>query len=225
MTSRWIGLLLVAGCVVGCGDDTGGGAADACAPACTDRDAAMPVDSGMDASMTPTEQPEMFMCPMDGGGTGALECTVPKLNVDYLRDAGITMLGPIPIDLAGTVVVPKGCCTDDVTCGVTVPMLTPGDICFEQNQLGDKDGQCPDEVLTIGTDTKIPIPGCCKPTNECGLDLTPLGLGCGERGVLIGLVTSSVGGRLPDGGLQGSLPCSYGNPARHDDGGSDDAGN
>lgn len=219
MTKRFLVACVVGGCIASCGDDSGGGVdggkiVDACA--CEPE-----MDAGKDAAMPPTDQPKMFTCPMSGG-SGALQCTVPELNVDFLKDAGITMLGPLPIDLAGSVVMPQGCCTQDDKCGASVPMLTPAGECFEQNQAGDQDGQCPDEVLTIDANTKIPIPGCCKPTNECGLDLSPLGVGCGERGVLIGLISGS-GGNLPDGGLEGSLPCSYGNAGN--DGGSDDAGN
>lgn len=219
MTKRFIAVLAVVGNVAGCGDDSGekGDAGGVCPPGTvcdvkipTDASMDAPKDASMDASMTPTNQPKMFTCPMSGG-SGALQCTVPELNVDFLKDAGITMLGPLPIDLAGEVVMPQGCCTKDDKCGASVPMLTPTGECFEQNQVGDQDGQCPDEVLTIDANTKIPIPGCCKPSNECGLDLSPLGVGCGERGVLIGLV-SGAGGNLPDGGLQGSLPCNYGNP-------------
>ena len=197
--------------LVACGDDSGGGDAS---PA----DAAV-IDAAMDAATDGTK----FTCPMDGTGSGALQCTVPELNVAFFIDAGVKMLGPIPIEFASSVVMPKGCCTDDGKCGVTETTLAPGGLCFVQNQPGDKDGQCPDEVLTLDATTMIPIPGCCKPTNECGLELAPLGIGCAERGLLVGLLTSS-GGRLPDGGIEGSLPCRYGNPGGHDDAGSDDGG-
>jgi hypothetical protein len=223
MTKRWMSLLVIAGVVASCGDDSGGGdAPDACTTDCPGKpDAAMsPTDAGMDATMTPTVQPKMFTCPM-AGGSGALECTTPALNVDFLKDAGVTMLGPLPIDLASSVVMPQGCCTEDDKCGVSVPMVTPTGVCFEQNQPGDQDGQCRDELLTLDATTMIPIPGCCKPNNECGLDLSPLGLGCGERGMLIGLISGS--GGAVDANIPGSLPCNYGNPGG-DDGGTDDGG-
>lgn len=217
MTNRFMVVLSIASCVASCGDDSGstGDAGKDAGPV------PVAMDAGMDAFVDPFAPPKTFSCPMSGGSS-ALECTVPELNIGFLKDAGITMLGPLPIDLAGTLVMPQGCCTDDGKCGASVPMFGPPDTCLEQHQPGDQDGQCPDEVLTLDADTKIPLPGCCKPSNECGLDLGPLGLGCGERGFLISLVPG-VGGSLPDGGLQGSLPCNYGHPG--DDGGSDDAGN
>jgi hypothetical protein len=223
MQRAWV-LLAVGLGLASCGDDAED-VQDACVGSCGG-DAAMDAataDAGKDASSGAMT----FTCPMTGG-SGALACTVPELNVDYFIDAGLTTLGPIPIELASTVVRPKGCCTEDNKCGVTEGTVAPGGTCFEQNQPGDKDGQCPDEVLTIDMNTMIPIPGCCKPTNECGLELAPLGIGCVERKEIISLLPGMGGlvdGGQFDGGVRGSLPCNYGNPPPDDDGGSDDAGN
>ena len=191
------------------------------AAACGDADDEASPTGSMDAgaSVGPSDAGQDAASVGDAGlvcGADERICEAPEFDFGALVDAGVTMIGPIDItaltpEQIGTLVQPTPCCTAEGACGVTEPSLLGGGDCFALDQPGVQDGQCPDEALEVVSGVSIPVPGCCKPTNECGLDLNPLGVGCAERGAVIELVTA-VASSLPDGGLEGALSCEHAGP-------------
>ena len=144
-------------------------------------------------------------------------CEVPPFNPGFLLDAGVDLGGVtledlnLPPDLLGELVgiTPEGCCVGEMgdVCGVTERMmLLPDGKCLEQAQVGKDDPDCPDEVTVIdGVD--VPFKGCCKPDNTCGVDLTPIGVGCLER-TLAAEVERNITGPS-DAGTYEALSCNY----------------
>lgn len=134
----------------------------------------------------------------DGGSTnkpttmtcGSNECTAPEAPAGAGNLIGMLLGGGGGAEV---------CCAgeNEDLCGVTSSLIAPGQ-CFEQNQEGKADATC--EGIALGG--LISIPGCCKATNECGLNLNGLGLGvgCMER-----TAVSMVVENLPFGDLLGGL--------------------
>jgi hypothetical protein len=186
-------------------------------------------DSGTDSGKEPVKDSGTenmnVMC-------GKNTCTPPEIMLP--ADGGI-MIGGMTIDpslIASAGFGPVACCTTDMKCGVTQPMLIMDGSCLEQNQEGRpaKEAECPGQSTDL-MGFKLMQGGCCRPDNKCGIDLGILGVGCLERTEAARIAGMGGGGALPfDAGMfDASVPmleaksCVY-MPSK-DDGGSGDAGN
>jgi hypothetical protein len=213
MALRWLSVLVLGAALLGaCGDDTTKAAKDA------------GTDSGPTAGKgggggggTGGTAPEAIMC-------GTTKCDPPEIAVPDggLMFGGMTV-SPALIAMFG--VGPENCCAgakQDI-CGVTQSMLIMDGTCLERTQAGrtSKETECPGSTTSImGFD--LPLTGCCRPDNKCGIDLGILGVGCLERTEAgrIGMMGASMtDAALPD---LSAKSCVYA-PATGD-GGSDDAG-
>jgi len=183
-------------------------------------------DAGSDSGSTSNTDTD------SGGGAamtmkcGTKTCTAPDIGGGLIPASSLMGLGP-------TV-----CCagSKEDKCGVSVSFL--GADCLEQDQVGEpKKGVCPDLELTgILALAKGFSPdlgkGCCKPTNQCGVNLGLLGVGCMERSEAsklgMNLPTSlpgiDAGSLAIDAGpvpMLESIKCKYGVPTTVTDAGTD----
>lgn len=124
---------------------------------------------------------------------------------------------------------PVGCCIGTTTCGVTNPALLNEDACLERDVPGDiPSTECPTEMLTTPL-VPIPFTGCCRPDNQCGLQVVlfgaDLGVGCAEREAFGDALTGSMVSMFitSDLNFSGST-CTYAGSSM-DGGTEDDAGN
>lgn len=209
MEKRWFGVLFVAVALLGsaCGDDEEKSAKDAG----TDSGSA---GTGAGTGGTGGTGGETLAC-------GTATCMAPELDL-----SGIPGLDGLPIDLGAQGFGPEVCCAgeDKDVCGVTQSMLIPSGECLAQGQEGEPNAACPNEeqmISVFGFPFSLPLTGCCKATNECGVDLSILGVGCLERteASRIGMM----GAAQADASLDAleAIPCVFGGA---DDGGVDDAG-
>lgn len=170
-----------------------------------------------------------------GGGTGGTGGGAPHMCGATTCD-DLPMGVSIPIPVPG-LPMPAHCCTpDDNLCGIASDGLLKAGTCLEQNAEGVDTAMCPTEMLSFPNPLDmtmsfpIPLAGCCRPDNQCGLSsvLTvpilgslDLGTGCTERAHLAdSLDTSMLGGAL----TWASMGCTY-TPTDLDAGTGDDAGN
>jgi hypothetical protein len=152
-----VSTLLVALALGACGDDE--------KKAATTPDAGKPDNNDTDGDPGPQE-PTSIEC-------GANTCMAPSLGGDIgvlLGTLGGGGGGESPVgDIAPTV-----CCAgeDESLCGASSDLLAPGK-CFEQGQVGrPASPTCPNLPIPLPIDViSFELKGCCKPSNECGLDL------------------------------------------------------
>jgi hypothetical protein len=127
---------------------------------------------GTDTDGTDESEPEPIPC-------GSNQCLPPEIDLTALG-AGAALLKPI-LEQYG--ITPVACCAGEAedTCGATQPLLIQDGTCLEQGQEGELgDPSCEAQSIDLGG-AALPIPGCCKPTGQCGFDLGLLGVGCVER--------------------------------------------
>lgn len=137
-----------------------------------------------------------------GGGTGGAGLTCGGVQCE-------TPTAPIQVD---------SCCAGDngEKCGISSDLI--GGQCIALGQEGTIDDTCPDQNIQ-----GLPLQGCCKPTGNCGVFDSFLGLGCvdpsefglGQPGQKCGTVvdagTGGVGGGPADAGT-GGAPSDAGTP-------------
>jgi hypothetical protein len=167
------------------------------------------IDSGVDSGRA-----DSGSTPATDSGTaatmitcGTKSCTAPMVN---LPDGGIGGLVITPDQLA-MVVSPMVCCSGaskDV-CGVTQSTVIPDGTCVEQMQKGAPNAVCPAQSVTV-MGLAVPLKGCCKPSNKCGVDVGILGVGCLERTEFskIGMMAAVADGGMPLPALQ-VITCDY----------------
>lgn len=92
-------------------------------------------------------------------------------------------------------------CGSDLTAAHALLAAIPA-VCEEQNQPGTADTSCPSMTLPV---VNLPVTGCCRPDNTCGLnlDLTSLGgpsFGCADSAPFLDGGTPQACGSNTDGG-------------------------
>jgi hypothetical protein len=210
MHTRWLTLVLVSTvALAACSSDKKKSNPPATKDAGTDSG---PSDSG---STVPTDSGSTAMTIM----CGTKSCTAPTPNLSGIAPDGGSIGGFMitPDLLAMFGFGPMVCCTPKNLCGVTQSMLIPDGTCVEQTQTGKPDKACPNESTTV-MGFPIPLNGCCKPNNKCGVDLGILGVGCLERteASKLGMMAPPTDGGMPLPTYK-AIACSY-------TGGSTDAG-
>jgi hypothetical protein len=212
MALRWLATVIVSAALLGaCGDDE-----KKATDAGTDAGEAGKGGNGGTGG-TPAEP---IQC-------GATECAPPVVT---LPEGGIPD-SPIPITpdiIASFGFGPENCCAgaNKDICGVTQSSLIMDGSCLERDQPGRPApaDECPAGSATIMT-FELPLMGCCRPDNKCGVDLGLLGVGCLETTEAARI--QGMGGGAA-GMFDASLPviepkdCVY--APSSDDAGTEDAG-
>jgi hypothetical protein len=105
------------------------------------------------------------------------------------------------------------CCTDAGGCGSGSPEIF-GNACFERDQPGTPNTECPDGsvflYVDLGSYSSVGdyFEGCCRPDGLCGFDTSrTLGAGCVERSELSRAVENGCSGYEPLPPYE-SIPCS-----------------
>ncbi len=119
----------------------------------------------------------------------AKTCTAPRLDLSSLIAAAPAQFAAMitPSAEARLGYAPEVCCngTAKDKCGVTNATIIPDGTCEEQNQPGKTTTLCPTENMTFSVPTMgalpVPMKGCCKPSNKCGVDVSLMGAGCVQR--------------------------------------------
>jgi hypothetical protein len=215
MHMRWLTLVLVSAvALAACSSDKKKSTPPATKDAGTDSGRA---DSGSTPTTDAGSTATTIMC-------GTKSCTAPTPNLSGLvPDGGIGGIMVTPDLLAMFGFSPMVCCSGaskDV-CGVTQSMLIPDGTCVDQMQPGKPNAVCPTENTSV-MGLPLPLKGCCKPSNKCGVDLGILGVGCLERTEF-----SKLGMGVPptDGGMPlptyKAIACDYSGDSTGTDAGSD----
>jgi hypothetical protein len=165
----------------------------------TTPDAGKPDSDGNDTDGD-SQEPVTLQC-------GGNECMAPQLGgqLGGLLSAAGGAGGGGQLDA----VAPEVCCAGEAEdkCGAKSALLA-GDTCFEQGQVGRAAAPtCPNLPIPLPIDLiKFELKGCCKPSNECGLDLSELGVGCMERTEVSKVAMEGLLSQLGSLGVDAGMP-------------------
>lgn len=138
-------------------------------------------DSALEA--TAITRPLLFACTGACPGYSQVATTTPGIDEPMCGSSTCPAFAPNPPG----VFAPEHCCTETSACGVSNAGVFHADVCLERDAPGEWNAACPDEQVGMGG-LAFSLRGCCRPDQQCGLELQlggyDMGTGCAERSTL-----------------------------------------